>query len=241
MEIQFDLGGDPSGGRINNYLLEKSRVVYQTPGERNFHIFYQLLSCGDSALASELGLTTPDYFNYLNQGACYTVDGTDDRADWTDTVNAMKVMGFSGQEQSEIFKLLAAILYLGNVSFKPDNKDQASIVDTQVVDMFAYLIQSDTASCSKALIARTISTGTQGKSARVSTYAVPQNVEGAVYSRDALAKALYSRLFDFIIGRVNSALGWMNDDDCLVLGILDIYGFVSQIKVVILTVFLGNL
>ncbi len=91
--------------------------------------------------------------------------------------------------------------------------------------MFAYLLQSDAQSCVKSMCFRTISTGTQGKSARVSTYACPQNVEGALYSRDALAKALYSRLFDWIIAKVNTALGWAADQDCLVLGILDIYGF----------------
>lgn len=101
-----------------------------------------------------------------------------------------------------------------------------NLINFIVLEMFAYLIQSDIASCSKALCYRTISTGTQGRSARVSTYACPQNSEGAYYSRDALAKALYSRLFDWIINRVNQALGWKNDTDCLILGILDIYGFV---------------
>ncbi len=106
-------------------------MVYQTPGERTFHIFYQLLSCNDSQLTSELSLTSPDYFHYLNQGRCYQVEGVDDTADWKDTVNAMKVMGFTQQEQNEVFRLLGGILYLGNVTFVPDNKDEAQIADQQ--------------------------------------------------------------------------------------------------------------
>lgn len=225
MEIQFAITGDPEGGRINNYLLEKSRVIFQTPSERNFHVFYQLLAGADSAMQSELGITGPDYFHYLNQGKCYTVEGMDDTREFRDTVQAMNTIGISQSEQYDIWRVVMGILYLGNVWFNPTGKDGAEVADKQVVEMFAHLIQSDVASCSKSLCFRTISTGTQGRSARVSTYACPQNVEGAVYSRDALAKALYSRMFDWIIARINIALGWANDSQYISLGILDIYGF----------------
>lgn len=93
----------------------------------------------------------------------------------------MEVMGIGREWQTEIFRLLTGILYLGNITFVPDGKDQAQIHDKQVVDMVAYLIQADAAACVKALCYRTISTGTQGRSARVSTYACPQNPSG-VYS-----------------------------------------------------------
>lgn len=82
--------------------------------------------------------------------------------------------------------------------------------------------------CQKALCFRTISTGTQGRSARVSTYAVPQNVEGAEYSRDALAKALYARLFDWIVEKVNIALGFVQNAENLLIGVLDIYGILTS-------------
>jgi hypothetical protein len=145
MEIQFDLAGDPEGGRVSNYLLEKSRIIYQTPGESNFHslsilftlfqgnfhIFYQLLNSNDSSLSSELCLTTPEYFHYLNQSRCYTVDGINDAEEWKDTTKAMQTMGFTPDEQKEIFRILAGILYLGNIHFTNDAKDQAQIADQQ--------------------------------------------------------------------------------------------------------------
>lgn len=105
----------------------------------------------------------------------------------------MHVMGINENEKYEILRLLAGILYLGNITFVKGSKDDSHIGDEQgyyflflnilfliVVAMFAHLIQSDVQSCSKALCFRTISTGTQGRSARVSTYACPQNVEGVI-------------------------------------------------------------
>ena len=74
MEIQFNLAGDPSGGRITNYLLEKSRVVYQSKGERNFHSFYMLAAGAPPQLRQELGLRDPGSYHYLNQGGCLTVE-----------------------------------------------------------------------------------------------------------------------------------------------------------------------
>jgi len=225
MEIQFDLSGDPQGGRVNNYLLEKSRVVGRALNERSFHIFYQLIAGADASLQSELGLSGPDYFSYLNSSKCYQVEGMDDKAEFQDTMKSMDTMGIAKDAQHEVLRLLAAILYLGNITFVPGGKgDESKVGDGQVVDMFAHLIQSDSMSCTKALLFRTISTGTAGKSARVSTYDCPNNVEGAEYSRDALAKALYTRLFDWIVSYINQALGWQPDAS-MTLGILDIYGF----------------
>ncbi|EFA81458.1 myosin ID heavy chain [Heterostelium album PN500] len=216
MEVQFDGKGDPEGGRVTNYLLEKSRVVYQTKGERNFHIFYQLLAGANAQLKNELRLESPDKYQYLSSSGCYTVDGVDDSQEFQDVIKAMKVIGVTEQEQKEVWRLIAAILNLGNIGFKNNNKDEAQI-DTSS--------RKYVTSCEKALCYRTISTGTQGRSARVSTYACPQNSEGAYYSRDALAKALYSRLFDWIVGRVNIALGYKHNSSSLMIGILDIYGF----------------
>eukprot|EP01132_Coremiostelium_polycephalum_P007665 gene7665-9430_t len=227
MEVQFDGKGDPEGGRVTNYLLEKSRVVYQTKGERNFHIFYQLIAGADQQLKNELRIESPDKFNYLSASGCYNVDGVDDAQEFKEVVQAMKVIGLSDSEQKEVWRLVIAILYLGNIGFKNNAKDEAQIDPSskKALENFAYLMQTDVHSCEKALCYRTISTGTQGRSARVSTYACPQNSEGAYYSRDALAKALYSRMFDWIVSKVNLALGYKQNSSSLMIGILDIYGF----------------
>eukprot|EP01087_Luapelamoeba_hula_P021080 TRINITY_DN72_c0_g1_i2.p1 TRINITY_DN72_c0_g1~~TRINITY_DN72_c0_g1_i2.p1 ORF type:complete len:745 (-),score=147.61 TRINITY_DN72_c0_g1_i2:1096-3246(-) len=225
MEIQFDLKGDPEGGLITNYLLEKSRVVYQQKGERNFHIFYQFLSNPPGRMREDFGLAGPDAFWYTNQSGTYTIPHTDDKKEFADTYEAMKTIGFSEQEMQDIFRLVAAILWIGNIQFKPDQKGQSAVADQQTVDMVGHLLQVEPSFVTQALLFRTVTTGQgPGGHGRTSTYACPQDVDAATYSRDALSKALYSRNFDYIVRRVNDAM-YIDDADALIIGILDIYGF----------------
>ncbi|XP_006869067.1 PREDICTED: unconventional myosin-If [Chrysochloris asiatica] len=116
-EIQFSRGGEPDGGKISNFLLEKSRVVSQNENERNFHIYYQLLEGASQEQRQNLGLMTPDYYYYLNQSDTYKVDGTDDRSDFSETLNAMQVIGIPPNAQQLVLQLVAGILHLGNISF----------------------------------------------------------------------------------------------------------------------------
>jgi len=224
MEIQFDSKGDPRGGRISNYLLEKSRVIFQAQGERNFHIFYQLVCSLSSDLLSEFGIRgnpTPDHFHYLNQSGCYRVDRIDDISDFNDTVNAMNTMKISLQEQKDIFRLLMAILYLGNVQFQPKGKDELTIKNKDALAQFAAIFKVPPAMAEKSLCYRTISSGV---GSRGTVYSVPQSVDQAEYARDALAKTIYSRLFDYIIKRINQSMS-CNLQSGVVIGVLDIYGF----------------
>lgn len=225
MEIQFDLAGDPTGGRITNYLLEKSRVVYQAKGERNFHSFYFLLAGADAALRQQLRLMTPADYHYTNQGGAAQIDGVDDAKEFQAVVHAMDTMGISKEEQMEVWRIVATILALGNITFKPNAKDEATIADMNAVNTAAYLLGVDAGSLGQVLTHHTISTGTAGRSARVSTYAAVHTVESALIARDALAKAIYSRLFDWTVQRVNKAMGWATGEGHICLNILDIYGF----------------
>ena len=224
MEIQFDFAGDPRGGRITNYLLEKSRVVFQAGGERNFHIFYQLLCGVSSDLLDEYGIRgspSPDQFHYLNQSNCYRVDRIDDLSDFNDTVNAMNTMGISMEEQKEVFRLCLSILYLGNVRFQSGGKDETRVGNRDVLTTFAHIFRVDPATAEKALCYRTISSGSGN---RGTVYSVPQTLAECEYSRDALAKVIYSKLFDYIISRVNRSMN-TNMERGVVIGVLDIYGF----------------
>ncbi|EGC30567.1 myosin IA heavy chain [Dictyostelium purpureum] len=219
MEIQFNLAGDPEGGKITNYLLEKSRVINQTMGERNFHIFYQLLKGSSAEEKQSFCLLPPEQYSYLNKGRCYSADGIDDELSFKQTKNAMKVVGIDEKTQREIFSTLSAILLLGNVTFNAQGTGSV-VSDKKLTASISNLLGVEPSLLESALVSRMISTG-QG--ARISNYQVPQNVEQALYARDAFAKAIYSKLFDFIVRKINTSIEVKTIGK--VIGVLDIYGF----------------
>ena len=224
-EIQFDKRGNPCGGNINNYLLEKSRVVSQSDGERNFHIFYQLVLGAPADVLSSLQLYEPKYFHYLNQSSTVNVPTINDKEWYGETVHAMSVMQFSQAEQDSVFQILAAILHFGNVSFI-ENKEGYADVDPQTqeeLDLAANYFGCEPSILKSAILYRVITTG--GAGGRMSTYNSPQNIDQAGSARDALSKDIYSRTFDFIVGKVNTALQANATPSELVIGILDIFGF----------------
>lgn len=117
MEIVFDFKADPVGGVVTKYLLEKSRVIQQLPGERNFHCFYQLLNGASDKELKDLHLTrNPSQFHYTSQG---TVDPTE-KANFKTTLAALTSLHFGADEIQTIWRLLGAILWLGNVQFKSE-------------------------------------------------------------------------------------------------------------------------
>ncbi|PYH41241.1 class I myosin myoA [Aspergillus saccharolyticus JOP 1030-1] len=222
LELEFNAQGEPVGANITNYLLEKSRVVGQITNERNFHIFYQFTKAAPQKYRDNFGVQQPQSYVYTSRSKCFDVPGVDDAAEFRDTLNAMGVIGMSEDEQDNVFRMLAAILWIGNVTFAEDDSGNAAITDQSVVDFVAYLLEVDAAQVNRALTIRLMETARGGR--RGSVYEVPLNTVQALAVRDALAKAIYFNLFDWIVGRVNSSLtarGAITNS----IGILDIYGF----------------
>lgn len=221
-EIQFDRLGDPVGGKINHYLLEKSRVVRQIPGERCFHIFYNLLAGANQQDRNNYQLREPSSYHYLNQSQCYTVDGMDDVQDFNEVVQAMDIIGITKEEQSNIWGMLSGILNLGNISFNCGSDDVSSVKDENQLKLVAKLFSCNAEKLKNALISRVINSGS-GTIAE--TYVVPNNLVQADAARDSLAKTIYSRIFDFLIEKTNIALEYYKTPFSCVIGVLDIYGF----------------
>uniref|UniRef100_A0A183BVL5 Unconventional myosin-Ie n=1 Tax=Globodera pallida TaxID=36090 RepID=A0A183BVL5_GLOPA len=223
VEIVFGVSGEPLGGRISSFLLEKSRVVQTALGERNFHIFYQMLAGADAQLRQSLGLSTPDYFNYLNCSECFQAEGTDDQGAFAETLNAMNMVGLDDQLQLQCLTVVAATLHIGNITFVENDKDGfASVADEKYLQFPAFLLGLTAEDIKEKLTRRQLHSGAKREQVEVRL-----NQDQAAYTRNAWAKALYDRLFEFIVASVNCAL----DVDTrrhsidLSVGVLDIYGF----------------
>uniref|UniRef100_A0A670ZJ09 Myosin IE n=1 Tax=Pseudonaja textilis TaxID=8673 RepID=A0A670ZJ09_PSETE len=215
-EIQFSPGGEPDGGRISNFLLEKSRVVMRNPGERSFHIFYQLIEGASNEQRANLGITNMDYYHYLSLSGSYKVEDISDKSDFQETLHAMKVIGLSAQEQALVIQIVAGVLHLGNLSFK----EAGNYAAVEILAFPAFLLGIDQGRLKEKLTSRQMDSKWGGKSESIH---VTLNVEQACYTRDALAKALHARLFDYLVDSINKAME--KDNQEYNIGVLDIYGF----------------
>ncbi|CAB3408384.1 unnamed protein product [Caenorhabditis bovis] len=139
VEIVFSRGGEPIGGKLSNFLLEKSRVVFQNEGDRNFHIFYQLCAGADKNLRSTLGIGELQYYNYLNMSGVYKAQDTDDGKEFENTLHAMKVVGMSDQDQLEVLRIVSAVLHIGNISFIEQN-NFAAVKEKEYLEFPAFLL-----------------------------------------------------------------------------------------------------
>ncbi|RXH73031.1 hypothetical protein DVH24_012715 [Malus domestica] len=215
VEIQFDASGRISGAAIRTYLLERSRVVQITDPERNYHCFYQLCASGKDAEKYKLG--HPSHFHYLNQSKTYELAGVSSAEEYTKTRTAMDIVGISREDQEAIFRTLAAILHLGNIDFSPGKEHDSSVLKDQKSN-FHMQMAANLFMCDVDLLLATLSTRTIQTREGVIVKAL--DCSGAISSRDALAKTVYSRLVD----KINTSVG-QDVTSQLQIGVLDIYGF----------------
>ncbi|KAL3866198.1 hypothetical protein ACJMK2_043520 [Sinanodonta woodiana] len=214
--------GQISGAKISEYLLEKSRVVHQNEGEENFHIFYYMFAGLSKDHLQHYGLNGPFKYRYLRNGPGSLKHSKDKlRSNYEELQNAMDLVGFTDEEQQDMFTIVSAVLHLGNLSFEEDDKDAAFIQDQNVMDNVASLLKVDPQELSGTLTS--IVTITRGE--HVKRYYSKQQADDA---RDAMAKFLYGRLFGWIVNKVNQLLASRDNiplSAIMEVGILDIFGF----------------
>ncbi|XP_029289703.1 LOW QUALITY PROTEIN: unconventional myosin-Vc [Cottoperca gobio] len=217
-EISFDRRYRIIGANMRTYLLEKSRVVFQTENERNYHIFYQMCSCAHLPEFKTLRLLSADKFEYTCMGGEITIEGVDDEKDMEETRRTFSLLGLNEDFQSDVFKVLAAILHLGNMEIRNSGDGKSSVPPSDPhLAVFCELLDVSAEELSRWLCHRRIVLV-------VETVVKPVPKERAVNARDALAKQIYAHLFDCIINKINTALQVPGKQHAFI-GVLDIYGF----------------
>uniref|UniRef100_A0A665VY25 Myosin VC n=1 Tax=Echeneis naucrates TaxID=173247 RepID=A0A665VY25_ECHNA len=217
-EIGFDRRYRIIGANMRTYLLEKSRVVFQADNERNYHIFYQLCSCAHLPEFTSLKLCSADQFQYTCTGGDTTIEGIDDKKDMEETRRTFSLLGLKEDFQADVFRVLAAILHLGNVEIRNSGEDKSSVSPSDPhLAVFCELLGVSSEGLVRWLCHRRIVLVAE-------TVVKPVPKERAVNARDALAKQIYSHLFDCVINKINTALQVPGKQHAFI-GVLDIYGF----------------
>ncbi|XP_051776611.1 unconventional myosin-Va isoform X2 [Erpetoichthys calabaricus] len=218
IEIGFDKRYRIIGANMRTYLLEKSRVVFQADEERNYHIFYQLCASSNLPELKVLKLVNANNFHYTKQGRSPVIDGVDDAKELINTRNAFTLLGINDSYQMGIFRVLAAILHLGNVEIKDRDADSSIIPPNNAhLTVFCDLMGVTYQDMSHWLCHKKLITATE-------TYIKPFPKLQAINARDALAKHIYAKLFSWIVDHVNKALHATVKQHSFI-GVLDIYGF----------------
>ncbi|XP_014615269.1 PREDICTED: myosin heavy chain 95F [Polistes canadensis] len=252
MEVHFDAKCQVVGGYISHYLLEKSRVCLQSPDERNYHVFYMMCAGAPPELRSKLGITKPDDFYYLKNGCTQYFCSqesekklndaqkspeqmkkgslSDPYLDDVEGFNAMDQaltrLGLTDSERMEIYTMVAGVLHLGNITFEDNPEDtkggsRISPTSEKAILMTAKLLGVDPEELRQALVSKVMQTSRGGIKGTV--IMVPLKVYEANNARDALAKAIYSKLFDHIVARINKSIPFKASS--YYIGVLDIAGF----------------
>ncbi|KAI9741850.1 MAG: Myosin type-2 heavy chain 1 [Cirrosporium novae-zelandiae] len=220
IEIIFDKQTEIIGAKIRTYLLERSRLVFQPLKERNYHIFYQLVAGATDAERSELGLLPVEQYDYLNQGGAPNIDGVDDKAEFDATRKSLTTIGVNDDKQSAIFRLLAALLHLGNVKITATRTDSSLDANDTSLVKACELLGINHADFAKWTVKKQLVT----RGEKIVSNLTQQQ---AIVVRDSVAKFIYSSLFDWLVESINRSLA---TDEVLAraisfIGVLDIYGF----------------
>ncbi|XP_070274317.1 unconventional myosin-VI isoform X5 [Myotis yumanensis] len=251
VEIHFNEKSSVVGGFVSHYLLEKSRICVQGKEERNYHIFYRLCAGASEDIREKLHLSSPDNFRYLNRGCTryfanketdkqilqnrkspeYLKAGSlkdpllDDHGDFIRMCTAMKKIGLDDEEKLDLFRVVAGVLHLGNIDFEEAGSTSGGCnlknKSTQSLEYCAELLGLDQDDLRVSLTTRVMLTTAGGTKGTV--IKVPLKVEQANNARDALAKTVYSHLFDHVVNRVNQCFPF--ETSSYFIGVLDIAGF----------------
>ncbi|XP_071794480.1 unconventional myosin-IXb-like isoform X1 [Asterias amurensis] len=224
IQINYRENGTVHGAIVEQYLLEKSRIVSQAPNERNYHVFYYLLQGAEDKERENLWLEqSKDYF-YLNQSNCYTLAGVDEKYEYTRLKQSMEMVGFSRETMKRIFSVLSAVLHIGNITFRKrhEHEEYVTIKNIATVKVVSDLLKVKQETLVSVLTKRkSMASGDQ--------FVVQYRMSEALATRDALAKGLYSGLFEWIVLQVNHALlsryEKTGEHQGNSIGVLDIFGF----------------
>lgn len=225
LQIFFSKDGVIEGARVEQYLLEKSRVCHQALEERSYHIFYCMLAGLTEEEKAALSLRDAKEYTFLTKGGCVQCEGRDDAEDYKCISAAMKILTFSERQCQDVVKLLAAILHLGNVNFEANtqnNLDTCDVSKSKHFGVAASLLEVQKSSLANSLTHRSFMTNRE----RVTK---PLSSEQASNCRDAVVKAIYNKLFIWIVEKINSViykkLHTSPKSTFLSIGLLDIFGF----------------
>ncbi|KAJ3200564.1 hypothetical protein HDU82_008794, partial [Entophlyctis luteolus] len=219
IRLEFNPAGQICSANIERYLLEKSRVTHQTPRERNYHIFYQLLKGADSEMKAKLLLNESLNDYAFIKDSKKDVESVDDIADFKILTNSMDVMKITREEQLSLFRVISAILNLGNIQVVSDREDQAQLSESghAAAEKVCHVLGIPVPEFTKSLLRPKMKAGrdwvTQARS-----------VAQVLYSVEALSRALYERMFGKLVDRINEAIG-SNGAKSTFIGVLDIAGF----------------
>ncbi|KAK0070267.1 myosin-IIIb [Biomphalaria pfeifferi] len=213
IQLKFN-DGHLVGGKISEYLLEKSRLVGQGAGEQNFHIFYYLFG---SDIHRKYLLSGPRHYKYLNSSK--TTDLKSIHEQFETVTSAMDSVGFTDDEQENVFSIIASILHLGNITFTVQEDESVTVTEkTESSLTAARFLEVDSEDLKESLCYTFIQT----KREKLRRNYTKEMAEDA---RDAMSKALYGRLFGWIVNKINCLLVPENQAANLEIGILDIFGF----------------